>query len=404
MTTLDPRFETMQVGETRVRVRSTPTLDGEHAGWLAPGSSIIVESDSRTEAGGYIWWKHETGWSTECALDGSEVYLHPLPCTDSAPAISKGVAKAAPALPPAPPTASRLFEVGSARVRVRDRPGLDGASIGWLDPEQIVSVQVDSRTEADGYVWWKHDAGWSAEKASGSGAIFLYEPGSAPYRLVSRQPGVSAPTGIDMMSDGLPNPNTLPFRDRLFQHLPVALEQTLFWQYYGNNVFAYNLWKNGATWYKYAQGLHAGLDFGNSSAKGVPIYAGVSGVFESHRTQAYKPNDLRVQVGPYVIIYGHVANPRVFQKGQPISPDTVMGEIEIGYANAAEHLHLEVRLEGKWIVNPLLLMPTEMRQAIVEKFPPSPRYFYQDGGWNKWLTPLDQPVITLAGSLIGPHA
>lgn len=394
----------MKAGEMRVRVRSTPSLSGEHVGWLAPGRSVTVEPDSRTEADGYVWWKHEAGWSTECALDGSEVYLQKVQPAESAPLISKGVAKAAPTLPPAQPTAPQLFEVGSERVRVRDKPGLNGTSIGWLSPEQVISVQGNSRTEADGYVWWKHDTGWSAERATSSEAIFLYEPGTAPYKLDAKQPGVSTPTGIDMLSDGLPNPDKLPFRDSLFQRLPVSLEQTLFWQYYGNNVFAYNLWKSGATWYKYSQGLHAGLDFGNSTTKGIPIYAGVTGVFESHRTQAYKPNDLRVQVGPYAIIYGHVAKPHVFQKGQPISPDTVMGEIEIGYANAAEHLHLEVRLEGKWIINPLLLMTPEMRQAIAQKFTPGPKYFYQGSGWNKWLTPLDQPVIVLAGNLIGPHA
>jgi hypothetical protein len=181
--------------------------------------------------------------------------------------------------------------------------------------------------------------------------------------------------------------------------MPVDLDQVHFWQYYGNNKFAYDLLKKGQMWYSYAQGLHAGLDFGNASTKGVPIYAGIEGKFYKHDTKRTWPNGLWVQVGEYIVIYGHVTNPRHFDVGQPIHVDTVMGEIDFGGQN---HLHLEVRLQGKWIVNPLLLMPESMREAIIQKFPPGNKYFHQSGRWGRWKTPLEQPVLVLGGGLIEP--
>src|SRR5690606_30792564 len=38
-------------------------------------AEIEVDPHSRTELGGYIWWKHDEGWSAERNLLGNQIYL-----------------------------------------------------------------------------------------------------------------------------------------------------------------------------------------------------------------------------------------------------------------------------------------------------------------------------------------
>lgn len=402
-----------QVGDVEVRVRSQPNLQGDTVKYLSVGQKLEVDPTSRTETDGYVWWKHAEGWSAERSLDGSEVYLHELVEPVSEPVEEPGKPVSEPVEEPGQPEApqdiadlpekghlilaEKSFQTGSVPVRVRSQPGLLGESLKYLDPGSVLEVDPASRTEVDGYVWWKHAEGWSAERSADGKEIYLFEPGQAPTEPSRAAPVVSMPTTLE----GLPDGESLPMRDQIFKRLPVDLDQTQWWQYYGNNVFGYKNWRQGITWYQYSQSLHGGLDFGNSSTPGVPVYAGVEGVFEKQITSSFTPYGLFVTVGDYSIIYGHLVNPRPLQPGQPVSPDTVVGEIQYG---GAAHLHLEMRYKQKWIVNPLLFMPQEMRDAIFAKFPPSAEYFYRDATWTQWQTPLDQPVLILSGPIIGPHA
>jgi hypothetical protein len=393
-----------QVGDVEVRVRSAPGLQGVTLKYLPVGQSLEVDPTSRTEADGYVWWQHAEGWSAERSVDGTEVYLLEVKQVVSAPAERKAKPEPSPAekekpAPAAKPTSAKkkTFQIGSVPVRVRSAPGLSGDTVKYLNPGTSVQVDPDSRTEADGYVWWQHSEGWSAERSANGKEIYLFEPGKTPAAPAPGAPPMSAPQKLE----GMPDDEDLPLRNELFRRLPVDLAQIQWWQYYGNNVFGYDLWRKGTRWYQYSQGLHGGLDFGNSSTRGVLVYAGVEGVFDKVITSSFRPYGLFVRVGDYTIIYGHLVTPRSFQAGQPVGPDTVMGEIEFG---GQQHLHLEVRYKEKWIVNPLLLMPEEMREAISAKFPPSGEYFYRGGGFNKWQTPLNQPVLELNGRLIGPHA
>ncbi|MBZ0278545.1 MAG: hypothetical protein K8I60_20525, partial [Anaerolineae bacterium] len=275
-------------------------------------------------------------------------------------------------------------------------------SVKWLAPGTTIAVVPTSRTEADGWVWWQHADGWSAEKKVDGSEVNLFEPGTVKIDPAQAAKVTKSPlSDVKLAPDGLPDVNQLPMRDSIFKRLPVDLDKTRWWQYYGNNNFAVNLWKEGKTWYKYAQALHGGLDFGNSNDKGVLIYAGVDGTFNKLDTKFTRPNGQWVTVGDYTIIYGHLTNPRPFNPGDVITPDTVMGEIDLGGQN---HLHLEVRYLGKWILNPLLFMPGDLRDQLMKKFPPGEKYFYKDAGWNQWQTPFDQPVLTLGGSIIGPMA
>jgi len=291
-------------------------------------------------------------------------------------------------------------------VRVRSAPNLSGDTIRYLDPGTALEVNPDSRTEADGYVWWQHSEGWSAERSANGKEVYLFEPGKAAPAPLRAEPQDEATPGAPPVAaparlEGLPADQDLPLKNELFRRTPVDLAQTQWWQYFGNNVFGYDLWAKGAKWYAYCQGLHGGLDFGNSSTRGIKVYAGVQGVFDKVITSSFAPHGLFVRAGDYTIIYGHLVNPGSFQPGQPVGPDAYMGELQFGGQN---HLHLEVRYRENWIVNPLLLMPEEMREAIFAKFPPSGEYFYRGGGWSKWQTPLDQPVLQLNGPLIGAHA
>lgn len=392
-----------QVGNQQVRARSDAGLSGAMLKWLPPGTRLEADAASRRELDGWIWWKHQEGWSAERNLDGSIVYLQEIaaaPVPNFAPIGQAAVPTPPPVTPalvtpPVPvPVAKKTYQVGTIQVRVRDHPGLNTSTLKWLLPGTRIEVEITSRRELDGFVWWKHAEGWSAERSVDGQTVFLVEPGTV------LQP---VPVPVNVPPSGVLDVSQLPMRESLFKRLPVSLNETRWWQYFGNNVFAYNLWRDGTRWYAYAQGLHGGVDFGNSSQPGVQVYAGVEGTYVLRDTQYTKPNGLWVKVGDYTIIYGHLANPRLFNKGDRIAPDTVLGEFEFG-AGKQNHLHLEVRYKDRYIVNPLLLMPDAMRNPIFDKFRPDATYFYRDANWTKWQSPFDQPVLVLGGMLIGPHA
>jgi hypothetical protein len=382
-----------QIGSVPVRVRSKPSLQGESLKYLDAGLTLKVDPGSRTEADGYVWWQHQDGWSAERSADGSEVFLlasgEDEPAQPSAPSPPKAEKK-----PKAtkPSSATKAFQIGSVPVRVRSQPSLQGASLKYLDAGLKLKVDSVSRTEADGYVWWQHDAGWSAERSADGKEIYLFEPGQAPSA-----PKPSAP----VPQVALPAGEKLPLQGEVFKRLPVDLARTEWWQYYGNNRFAHQIWNEGKRWYQFSQGLHSGLDFGNSSTQGVQVFAGVEGTFYKLDKSAYHPNGLWVKVGDYLVIYGHLVNPASLQVGQAVGPDTLLGEIQYG---GQQHLHLEVRYGADQIVNPLLFMPQDMQNSLYQKFPPSSEYFYSDGNWTKWQSPLDQPVLKQSGPILGPHA
>jgi len=380
------------VGSQQLRVRSQASLKSATVTWLQPGAQLEVDAASRTEADGYVWWQHERGWSAEKNSSGSEINMTEM---QAAPPPTKQTKEIAGVK-----TEERTeFQVGPQQVRVRQQPSLKAAHVMWLAPGMVIQVVPTSRTEADGYVWWQHASGWSAEKNSSGSEINLFEPGTVKIEETAGKTTKSGAPSVPLGPDGLPDVNHLPFKDTMFQRFPVDQDKIRWWQYYGNNVFARNLWAEGKTWYKYCQALHGGLDFGNSNDKGVLIYAGVEGTYDKLDKMYTRPNGQWVKVGDYVIIYGHLVNPRPFSAGDPIHPDTVMGEIDLGGQN---HLHLEIRYMGKWIVNPLLYMSQEMRDWVTKKFPPGEKYFYKDAGWGQWQTPLDQPVLILGGPVIGP--
>lgn len=208
--------------------------------------------------------------------------------------------------------------------------------------------------------------------------------------------------------------NTLPGRDSLFERLPISLDAIEWFQYFGNNCFAYNLRCDGDLSYNYSQSLHGGLDFG-SDTPGKVVVAGLHGVVKSvsKNSTVYSPNFATITVDfagtgiSYSVIYGHLVNLRELSKDAPVFPDTEIGEIDTGDQGHMNHLHLEVRF-GNWIINPLLLMPPALRDPLIARFQPFDQYFYRSDVWDKWQDPFDQPALKLSrkdsAKIIGPHA
>jgi hypothetical protein len=366
----------------RLSIRRTPSLNGDRVGdGLQVGSIIQAEPDSQQTVEGYLWWKHSAGWSAEKTSDGRVVYME----KTEKPAVVTVESKPATTTSASQPTVSsgekRSFKVMQS-VSIRKTPSLSGERLtDMLAVGVLVDCDAGSQTEVDGYVWWKHSLGWSAEKKSDGSILYLGDPNAQP----------------PVNDDGTVNTDGLPMRDSLFVRLPVGLTDTAWTQYFGNTRFAY---ENGAAWGypSFAQGLHSGIDLANRSAT-LPIYAGVNGTFLRNNRFG-----VGIQAGEYVIIYQHLVNTNSFVKGGQVTPDTVVGTLDPSLGSNM-HLHLEVRYDReKWIVNPLLLVADEIRQGIMAKFPTFSKHFYSDERWNKWVTPLDQPVISRGGPVIGPTA
>jgi len=393
---VEPEAETLYFKTNRqVRVRQSPTLSASDVRWLSEGETIETLSNSRTEADGYIWWQHQDGWSASESLDGRWVFMEavsaPTDTTPTQPTTTPAVPApvATPAVPSAPaavpsaPTASIIKLQAATDVRVRSEADLSGTFIKWLPAGTVIECNASSEITNDGYVWLHHKDGWSAWKNVSGSTVFLVEPGTVE--------------SVAVMTDDGPDVSTLPSLKTLVKRLPVDIDNTHWWQYFGNNDYAYTYGKSWG-YDRYAQGLHSGLDFGNNNA-GIPVYAGIDCTFVKEDRYG-----IFTKTGLYTIIYQHLTNTPTFQVGQQISVDTKIGELDAS-SDRLRHLHFEIRYKGAWIVNPLLLMSDEMVNQITTKFNPShPRYFYQSGAWNKWLTPMDQPVIKLGGPVIGPTA
>lgn len=432
----------MRAISSDVVIRDRPSFDGLNAGWVYEGNTIDVDLSTRTEAEDHVWVKHIRGWSPERKLDGTEIFLvdnikdaffipgethensapptppadeaeDDIPAVDDSPAevekvtvekAGEDVAKVEVSKADSPDEAAKVGVTGGGpgsevkaenklearvKVNVRDKPSTRGTvdRDAALVPGTIVTYDPDATVEAEGYVWVKHERGWSALRPIGEGDAFLVAPGGPP-------------------NEDAPDPESLPGYRTLIKRLPVDIDQTVWFQYFGNNVFAYT---DGTdfNYDGYSQGLHGGLDFANKAA-GVPIYAAADCQYVEIKRRS--PNlQIWTQTGDYTFIYQHITNARSFKVGEAISADTVVAEIE---PVPWFHLHFEVRYKDNWIINPLLLMSDELVQQITDKFNPDTpsqwpsklKFFFRNKNWAKWTSPLDQPIIKRRGRLLGPKA
>lgn len=408
-------------GPVMVRQRANGALTSKQ---LLTGDVVTVIAGSRTEAGEYVWWQHSLGWSAERSINGNEVFMEVIvttgeitPPMDETPETKTTQPDETPAAAntvsdrdDTPDAAADIvaWQVYSSNgLNVRDRPGTGTFAKKTLPFGTLLQVDRSTAFEKDGYVWVKHDQGWSAWKKADESQIFIGEP---------RENSPSAPQNsrINIRFVDL-RPEALPGYQTLIEKTPVKLEETEWFQYFGNNTFAY---LNGKAYNYdgYSQGLHGGLDFGNTLDEGIQIRAGLHGkVMRVDRASLHNWK-VWIRSGDYVIIYQHITNIRLLSAEQPVTPDTVLAEIEPNEVGGLNHLHFEVRYDNeKYIVNPLWLMPESMVREITTKFNPALAYtgqlgpsaselyyFYKDANWSQWITPLDQPFIIRGGDVVGP--
>lgn len=82
-----------------------------------------------------------------------------------------------PETPRKPPRLERIFRVVDGPVNVRRGPSLFADLVPGVQLTQGQEVKVDGRTRtvADGFIWWHHQDGWSAERSVDREAVFLKE-------------------------------------------------------------------------------------------------------------------------------------------------------------------------------------------------------------------------------------
>ena len=370
--------KTFVVVKGPVYIRSAPTLapgTKTEGLWLRYEQTVDVDATSRTESEGYVWWRHQDGWSAERSLDRQQVFMvEAQPVAGAAVTVTETVSETAAqprGLETFAPTHTKMFYVIDGPVSWRTAPTLEPRVLlkgkVWRTG-QTVEVDALSRTESEGYVWWRHQDGWSAERS------------------------LSNPPQVLMVEE-----NVLLGAADLFARLPLDFDAIQWTHYYGNTTFAYEHGQEH-NYDSYSQGLHGGVDFGQVG--GAPVCASIRADLNPVCTyvgdqRAFTPNRVDVQVGQYLIIFGHLANPDVSLVGKSVTPDTVLGSIDAG----AGHVHIEIR-RGNKILNPLNFIPDALRNALLARFSPAGDFQPNNGQWE---SALDQPDITIGGGLIGPR-
>lgn len=384
---------------------------------LSIGQTVEVDPTSRKETSGYVWWQHAQGWSAERNMSGTQIFLQAISTDETqTDTPTDDNSTTTPDDPQQPPEQEPQIDLegllglvsmqSNDTIKVRSQPSTAAnvLIIRSLIVGEAISANFDDVREANGFYWVQHQDGWSAWKSIDGKTRFLVKAGSDPKLIAV------GPNG--------PEISDLPGYQTLITQLPVPLDQIQWWQYFGNNSFAYVNGKN-FNYDGYSQGLHAGLDFGNSTNVGVPVYAGLEAEFVKIERRSRRNFKVYLKQGDYTIIYQHVTNMVGFTPGQTISAGTKIAEIESRSQNGGyDHLHFEIRFRNKWIINPLALMATELIASLVTKFDPNRSmppnsnlaksgsqlyYFFKTGGWTQWTTPLEQPVIKLAGPVVGPR-
>ena len=354
----------IRVVDGPVNVRRAPSLFGSPVtdATLHNGQRVSVDGTSRTVADGYVWWRHQDGWSAERSTDRQTIFLleerprrgpRPRPANTSTT------------------NGAKAFRVIDGPLSVRTEPSLEAATKKKgvvLRTAQRVEVDLASRTEVEGYVWWQHRDGWSAECSVDLREVFLRD-----------------------------DAQFLASSERLFQTWPIDFSTIQWIHYYGNTTFAF---EHGAehNYDGYSQGIHGGLDFGHPG--GTTIVAGIQPGLDAICTyvgdeRSFRPFRVDIQVGQYLLIYGELTRPLI-RPSDRVGPDTVIAITE-NISN--RHLHLEIR-SGSRILNPLNFFPPELCEGLFQRFNPVGDF----QPFDRWQSPLDQPEIKLGGPVIGPRA
>lgn len=380
----DPLTLTMEVVQD-VNVRSEARVAKQtFVTSLKAGQTVEIDPNQRQEADGYIFRKSGQNWIAEKSTSG-ELYL--LETLKAYPA----------AAPDQAPSATIQMKV-IADVNTRSMPDTDNQYLladAALSQGEFIEVNVnDKRAINDGYVWVKHSGGWSAQARIKDGKLYLV-PLTAE-EAAARQTA-SGQSQMGQVVDERYGPG---FKS-LIQQYPVRWEDLTHFYYFGNTLLAYKCGQ-AYNYHKYAQGLHAGLDFGNKN--GALVYAGVQGKVVGTEAKSHQQMKVFVQSGDYYLIYQHISFIEGVGADMPVAPDTPIARVMPSQGEGGlDHLHFEVRYKKQsLILNPMWLMSDEMAQKLIQKYPPTgTRGFFERHG--KWLDPFDQPIITRGGEVVVPR-
>ncbi len=290
-----------------------------------------------------------------------------------------------------PPMRYMVLAAGSP-LRVRKLPGTDQRILGKLAEGDMFLARASQ--EFGEHVWLFHETlgqgGWSAERRiDGAERYLSQDRGAFPETL-----------SVTFVSDPTDPPeiriNALPRRGQVIVMHPMSNPRVL--QHFGNTRTAFQFFKDGKTWYDFSQDLHAGVDLVTVRGGNLEVRAGVQGEI-GKPGGAYAPRRVDVITeGGYRLIYGHLHDESpLLPPGASVEPDTVLGtialkdELKLHDLFFTPHLHFEARFKG-CIINPLPLMPDAIR-ALYDV--PTNWDFCDEGGWSRWLTPYDQPVLRL---------
>ncbi len=167
-----------------------------------------------------------------------------------------------------------------------------------------------------------------------------------------------------------------------FENLPIDPTSIDGVQWFGGTYNAWLLMDGGENIYEYCHYFHCGLDI--LAAWGTPVIAGVNGIVvyagcDSGRSEG--PCKVQIQVGEYVITYGHLSDIPFVIEDQIVSPQTILGGVGTNSQSAANpnrpdpnknfpHIHLEIRGPGGWggpSINPILFMNQKDVALLVNK-------------------------------------
>lgn len=121
----------------------------------------------------------------------------------------------------------------------------------------------------------------------------------------------------------------------------------------------------------YCGKYHCGLDF--LAPEGTPVYAGVTGTVKQINCPDPKvckttddnfgPYSIHIQVGEYIIIYGHLDGNFQMGLNDEVNPDTIIAGVgEDG--SGISHLHVEIT-DWEYTYNPLPFFGPDLRAALV---------------------------------------
>ncbi len=410
---LDPNTREYRVNQAGPAIFAAPDPTGDKiAEGLVLDARLRVDPNSRLEKDGLVWWR-ASGWVVERPVDVAE----------NAPEALLHFLKP-------PPRKLKMKVVFKGDINLRSDPSRPSPNpkaniVGEVKTNAIVEVYEESRTvTADGWIWWQHDdghvedkpeekikGGWSAE--SGDGKTFMI-PVIEEVPIVipdngNRVGSISVEPFYQQPEETEINVNTLPLRDALFMQWPVDSGQTWILQPYGNTNFAFD----ACPYTTFFQGLHPGIDFGlnkNIRKSGlVEVKALVHGRVDEIITTSYQPYGVRITVGDYSVIFGHMdINDQRVKKNDLVTPETVLGHIanddELAAYNALPntkdinfwpHVHFEIRYlptKPDRILNPLLFFTPPIRNQIIKKIDKK-HFFDRPEIFAEWREPMRQPVI-----------